>query len=84
MRDAIEHAGAERGLLIFPQGVEQRIEAEAATNGETIIVRLHEAPASDSMQFRKRWNTTTKLATSEQRRKDCGAGLLRSHRESEK
>jgi PAS domain S-box-containing protein len=48
MRAAIEHAGAERGLLIFPQGVEQRIEAEAATNGETIIVRLHEAPARDA------------------------------------
>ena len=29
MRTAIEHAGAERGLLILPRGVEQRIEAEA-------------------------------------------------------
>src|SRR6202007_2360096 len=48
MRAAIEHAGAERGLLILPQGVEQRIQAEAATNGETIIVRLHEAPARDA------------------------------------
>ena len=47
MRAAIEHAGAERGLLIFPQGVEQRIEAEATTSGETIIVRLHEGPAAN-------------------------------------
>jgi PAS domain S-box-containing protein len=48
MRAAIEHAGAERGLLILPQGAEQRIQAEAATNGETIIVRLHEAPAANA------------------------------------
>ena len=44
MRTAIEHAGAERGLLILPRGVEQRIEAEATTSGDTIIVRLREAP----------------------------------------
>ena len=31
MRTAIEHAGAERGLLILPRGDEQRIEAEATT-----------------------------------------------------
>ena len=43
MRTAIEHAGAERGLLILPRGVEQRIEAEATTSGDTIIVRLGEA-----------------------------------------
>ena len=29
MRSAIEHAGAERGLLILLRGDEQRIEAEA-------------------------------------------------------
>jgi PAS domain S-box-containing protein len=40
MRTAIEHAGAERGLLIFHRGTEHRIEAEATTSGETIIVRL--------------------------------------------
>jgi PAS domain S-box-containing protein len=43
MRTAIEHAGAERGLLILPRGAEQRIEAEATTSGDTIIVRLREA-----------------------------------------
>src|SRR6202011_1363237 len=35
MRTAVEHAGAERGLLILQRGVEQRIEAEATTSGET-------------------------------------------------
>src|SRR5262249_25623734 len=43
MRTAIEHAGAERGLLILPRGVEQRIEAEATTSGDNIIVRLRDA-----------------------------------------
>jgi PAS domain S-box-containing protein len=43
MRAAIEHAGAERGLLILPRGIEQQIEAEATTSGDTIIVCLREA-----------------------------------------
>jgi PAS domain S-box-containing protein len=42
MRTAIEHAGAERGLLILSRGVEQRLEAEAITSGDTIIVHLRE------------------------------------------
>jgi len=40
MRTAIEHAGAERGLLILSRDVQQSIEAEAMTSGDTIIVRL--------------------------------------------
>ena len=48
MRTAIEHAGAERGLLILPRGVEQRIEAEATTSGDTIIVRLREAAMAEA------------------------------------
>src|SRR5258705_228917 len=43
MRTAIEHAGAQRGLLILPREGEQRIEAEATTSGHTVIVRLQEA-----------------------------------------
>jgi PAS domain S-box-containing protein len=42
MRTAIEHAGAERGLLILPRGEELRIEAEATTSGDTVVVRLRE------------------------------------------
>ena len=45
MRIAIEHAGAERGLLILPRADKLRIEAEATTNGDTVIVRLGEAGA---------------------------------------
>src|SRR6202165_3614208 len=43
MRTAIEHAGAERGLLILPRGVEQRITAEATTSSDAVVVRLQEA-----------------------------------------
>src|SRR6202035_5917374 len=48
MRTAIQHAGAERGVLILPRGVQQWIEAEATTCGETIIVRLEEAQMADA------------------------------------
>ncbi len=44
MRIAIAHAGAERGLLILPRGGEQRIEAEATTSGDTVVVHLRESP----------------------------------------
>src|ERR1700688_3315346 len=40
MRTAIEQAGAGRGLLILARGAEQRIEAEATTGGEAVVVRL--------------------------------------------
>jgi PAS domain S-box-containing protein len=43
MRTAIEHAGAERGLLLFARNVEQWVAAEATTSGDTIIVRLRES-----------------------------------------
>jgi PAS domain S-box-containing protein len=49
MRAAIEHAGAERGLLIVPQGDQLQTHAEATTSGEDVAVRLgdgaHPAPA---------------------------------------
>jgi PAS domain S-box-containing protein len=49
MRAAIEHAGAERGVLILPQDVEQqRIEAEATTSEDGIIVRLRAAVVSEA------------------------------------
>jgi len=38
MRLAIEHAGADRGLLILARGDEQRIEAEAVTTGDAVTV----------------------------------------------
>jgi PAS domain S-box-containing protein len=40
MRAAIEHAGAERGLLIVPQGDELHTQAVAATSGEDVSVEL--------------------------------------------
>jgi PAS domain S-box-containing protein len=44
MRTAIEHAGAERGLLVLLDGGAQRTAAEATTIGETIAVCLCDAP----------------------------------------
>jgi PAS domain S-box-containing protein len=40
LRTAIEHAGAQRGLLVVPRGDELRIEAEAMTTGEDVTVYL--------------------------------------------
>jgi PAS domain S-box-containing protein len=40
MVTAVEHAGAERGLLILPQGAQLRIEAEATIQGGNVIVQL--------------------------------------------
>jgi PAS domain S-box-containing protein len=40
MRTAIEHAGAERGLLILPRGEEYRVEAEVTAGADQVNVRL--------------------------------------------
>jgi PAS domain S-box-containing protein len=42
MRTAIEHAGAERGLLILPHGEEHRIAAEAETGRDKVEVQLRQ------------------------------------------
>ncbi|WP_024519122.1 AAA family ATPase [Bradyrhizobium sp. Tv2a-2] len=44
LRTAIEHAGAERGLLILPKGSELRIQAEATTGGASIAIGLCDLP----------------------------------------
>ena len=46
MRTAIEQAGAERGLLILPRGAEPRIEAEAMTGGDAVVVHLRDEAVS--------------------------------------
>jgi signal transduction histidine kinase len=48
MRFAIEYSGAERGLLIFQQGEEYRIEAEAGTGVNGLEVQLRQAAVSSS------------------------------------
>jgi PAS domain S-box-containing protein len=42
MRTAIEHAGAERGVLIVPRGDALQIEAEATASGKGVIVHLRD------------------------------------------
>jgi PAS domain S-box-containing protein len=46
LRTAIEHAGAERGLLVLPHGGGLSIHAEANTSGDSVMVHLREAPIS--------------------------------------
>ena len=46
MRTAIEHAGAERGLLIVTQGAERLLAAEATAGGEAVLVQLRYEPAA--------------------------------------
>ena len=48
MQTALEHAGAERGILILTQGTKQWIAAEATTSGETTSVQLREDPVTSA------------------------------------
>jgi PAS domain S-box-containing protein len=48
MAIAIEHAGAERGLLILPRGDKLWVEAEATTGLKTVEVNLRQALAAPS------------------------------------
>ena len=43
MHTAIEHAGAERGVLLLPRGDEYRVEAEATTSGGAVHVHHRRA-----------------------------------------
>jgi hypothetical protein len=45
---AVEHAEAERGLLILPRGNELRIEVEGTTGRETVTLRLRREGVSGS------------------------------------
>jgi PAS domain S-box-containing protein len=49
MRTAIEQAGAERGLLIVHRGAELRVEAEATTTGDAVVVELRDHPVSTAV-----------------------------------
>ena len=48
LRTALEHAGAERGLLILPRGAELRIQAEATAGGSSVTLELRDAPISSA------------------------------------
>src|SRR5262249_53082762 len=49
MRTAMEHAGAERALLMLSRGAEPRIAAEAITRSDTVFVHLSDEPATVSV-----------------------------------
>src|SRR5262249_6584144 len=46
MRRAMEHAGAERGILIVPRGDELQIESQAWISEDKVVVRVAEASAA--------------------------------------
>src|SRR5262245_30802697 len=48
MVTALQHAGAERGLLILVRGDEARVEAEARTQQDAVTVRLRGTAAAPS------------------------------------
>src|SRR6266478_6291720 len=48
LRTAIEHAGAQRGLLILPRSGELRIHAEATSGGNSVTIELCDAPVSST------------------------------------
>jgi PAS domain S-box-containing protein len=48
LRTALEHAGAERGLLILSQGTEPRCAAEATISGESVTVQLRGEAVTDA------------------------------------
>jgi predicted ATPase/signal transduction histidine kinase len=48
MRAAIEHAGAERGLMLISRADQFRIEAEARTSGDTVVVQLLDLAATQT------------------------------------
>jgi len=48
MRKAIEHAGADRGLLILQKGDQLRIRAEATTGGDAVVVRAADETISSA------------------------------------
>src|SRR6202035_5316270 len=49
MRTALEHAGAERGLLILSREAEQRIAADATTSGNTVVVHVLDERVSSAV-----------------------------------
>ena len=53
MRTAMVQAGAERALLILPQGAEQQIAAEATTTGEGVTVHLRDQAVADACYPRR-------------------------------
>ena len=49
MRAAIEHAGAERALLVAVRGEELRTSAEAAAHGDEVTVEVRQHPVPDAV-----------------------------------
>jgi PAS domain S-box-containing protein len=51
MRTAVEHAGAERGLLIFPRSDTLQIAAQATARDQDIVVQVRDRDAGSAVPF---------------------------------
>jgi PAS domain S-box-containing protein len=86
MRTAIEHAGAERGLLILPRGNDYRIEAEATTGSADVTVVLRQASVtaadlpSSVLQYVLRTKDSVLLHDASGQTSIWSDGYIREHR----
>jgi predicted ATPase/signal transduction histidine kinase len=86
MRTAIQHAGAERGLLILAHGDQHRIMAEATTHADTVAVgaRQSNVTAADLpesvLHYVVRTRESLLLHDASSERSFSSDGYIRSHR----
>jgi PAS domain S-box-containing protein len=86
MRTAIEHAGAERGLLILPRGDDYQIEAEITTGSSELAVSLRRASVTGAdlpesvFRYVLRTKESVLLHDASGRSTFSGDGYIRQHR----
>ncbi len=86
MRSAIEHAGADRGLLILPRGDEYQIEAEATTSSDDVNVVLKQARVTAAdlptsvFHYVLRTRESVLLHDASSQNSFSGDGYIRDHR----
>jgi PAS domain S-box-containing protein len=86
MSSAVEHAGAERGLLILPRGDEYQIEAEATTSSDNVNVVLKQAPVTAEdlpksvFQYVLRTKESVLLHDASSQNSFSADGYIREHR----
>jgi PAS domain S-box-containing protein len=86
MSSAVEHAGAERGLLILPRGDKYQIEAEATTSSDSVNVVLKQAPVTAAdlprsvFQYVLRTKESVLLHDASSQNSFSADGYIREHR----
>jgi PAS domain S-box-containing protein len=86
MSSAVEHAGAERGLLILPRGDKYQIEAEATTSRDNVSVVLKQARVTAAdlpkavFQYVLRTKESVLLHDASSQNSFSADGYIREHR----